>query len=471
MKYKNTTLTLALFAAGFSSAAIADPIAAEQDKYLGNIWSAPQKSNFSDYWNQVVPENAGKWGSVERTRDVMNWTVLDEAYQHAKDHQIPFRMHVLVWGNQQPSWIESLSSSEQLVEIEEWYAAVAERYPEIDYLEVVNEPLHDAPRGETNGNYIDALGGDGETGWDWIITSFEMARNYFPNAKLLINDYNIIGSSQNTQSYLEIVELLQARELIDGIGLQAHAFSTKYSSAATLSANLTTLGNTGLPVYITEMDVDDYAESSPNTHSEQIQLQEYQRIFPTIWQHEAVAGVTLWGFREGMWREHAYLLDNQNNPRAALSWLKRFVQNRLPSIDNDQSFTVDENVANATEVGTLTFTDPDMSMEEFEILDSDIPFVISANGIISTNDDIDYEQQTSYQFEVIAHDAETQSYPVAVTVNVNDLDDNTTSEPPANDDNDQQQNNSSSGGAIFYLLPMLLIKMMFLRLRRRGKRS
>ena len=32
--------------------------------------------------------------------------------------------------------------AEQLEEIDEWMAAIAERYPDIDQIDVVNEPLH-----------------------------------------------------------------------------------------------------------------------------------------------------------------------------------------------------------------------------------------------------------------------------------------------------------------------------------------
>lgn len=32
----------------------------------------------------MTPENAGKWGSVESTRDTMNWGQLDTAYTLAK---------------------------------------------------------------------------------------------------------------------------------------------------------------------------------------------------------------------------------------------------------------------------------------------------------------------------------------------------------------------------------------------------
>ena len=229
-----------------------------QDKYLGAAWSPGTASlNFANYWNQVTPENGGKWGSVEGTRDVMNWTQADAAYALAKANGFPFKWHTFIWGNQQPAWIESLPTAEQREEIEEWYAAVAARYPEIDQIEVVNEPLHDPPRGATNGNYIEALGGNGVTGWDWIITSFQLARQYFPNAELILNDYSITNDGNATTNYITIINLLKERGLIDAIGDQAHAFST--TEAAPMNNhknNLNRLAATGLPIYITELDID-----------------------------------------------------------------------------------------------------------------------------------------------------------------------------------------------------------------------
>ena len=83
----------------------AQPIAAGQAKFLGSAWSAPQARDFVRYWNKVTPENAGKWGEVEAVRDRMDWTLLDEAQAFAKANGLPFHMHVMVWGNQQPEWI------------------------------------------------------------------------------------------------------------------------------------------------------------------------------------------------------------------------------------------------------------------------------------------------------------------------------------------------------------------------------
>src|SRR5512133_2512665 len=122
----------------------------------------------------------------------MNWSSLDAAYNTAKQYGFLFKEHTLLWGAQQPSWMASLDTASQRKEIEQWFSLLAARYPAIDYIDVVNEPLHNAPNGmipwgttTKNIDYAKALGGAGSTGWDWIIKSFRMARKYFPQAKLI----------------------------------------------------------------------------------------------------------------------------------------------------------------------------------------------------------------------------------------------------------------------------------------------
>ena len=167
------------------------PLASNQPKFVGNIYSPPQVANFEAYWNQVTPENAGKWGSVEGTRDNMNWSGLDAAYNLAKDNDFPFNFHVLIWGAQQPGWINSLQPEEQLEEIREWFEAIAQRYPDINYLQVVNEPLP----GHNPAPYRDALGGAGTTGWDWVLNAFRMAREIFSDTTKLQKFWMILRNS------------------------------------------------------------------------------------------------------------------------------------------------------------------------------------------------------------------------------------------------------------------------------------
>lgn len=301
------------------------PIATGKPKFLGSVYSTPQIPNFNAYWNQVIPENAGKWGSVEATRDVMNWTELDAAYKLAKDNNFPFQMHILIWGAQQPTWIQNLPPAEQLAEIEQWYAAVALRYPDIDIVQVVNEPTHDPPRrtgptDQDSGNYIEALGGNGTTGWDWVIKSFELARQYFPGKKLMLNDYSVENTLASAQLYLTIINLLKDRNLVDVVGIQGHAFSTRGTLTTTLTSNLNLLASAGFPLYITELDIDGI--------DDQVQLAEYQRVFPIFWEHPAVKGITLWGYRPGHWRtaQGAFIALANGAERPALVWLKQYVQ-------------------------------------------------------------------------------------------------------------------------------------------------
>ena len=310
------------------------PLAQGQDKFLGSGWDYIQAPDFPSYWNQSTPGNAGKWGSVEGTRDVMNWAVLDSTYNVAKRYNMIFKEHTLIWGAQQPNWMNDLDSAQQRQEIEEWFAALAERYDSIDLIDVVNEPIHNAPNGMIpwgttvpNIDYAGALGGSGATGWDWVIESFRLARQYFPDSKLILNEYSVINSYATTHQMKQIANLLKEEDLIDGIGEQAHAFTTKNVSSTTLKNNLDSLAATGIPLYITEFDIDGPTDLE--------QLQEMQRVFPLFWEHPAVAGVTLWGYRYGLWRNEqgAYLFNQDGSERIAMTWLKAYVNDTLQDVE------------------------------------------------------------------------------------------------------------------------------------------
>lgn len=328
------------------------PLAVGASKWLGMVCCNNQRPFLENYFNQVTPENAGKWGSVEGTRDEYNWTALDEALAVAQANGFPFRFHVLVWGSQQPPWIAALPPEEQLEEIREWFQAVADRYgDQLDLIEVVNEFDNQPPNADNEGNYIEALGGAGESGFDWVLTAFRMAREIFPpSAQLMLNEYSVLNTDERTGRYVELVETLQAEGLINGIGVQGHAFSTG-GPVEQQVANLDRLGATGLPIYITEMDVD-----GPPL----VQLATFQRIFPAFWEHPSVAGITLWGYREGMWREpqEATLVYPNGAEKPALRWLKGYLRGTTPQIEGPTTATVAAGYAPRTELAAFEARDP-----------------------------------------------------------------------------------------------------------------
>ena len=404
------------------------PIAQGQDKFLGAAWSPGLASlNFANYWNQVTPENGGKWGTVEGTRDVMNWAQADESYALAKARGFPFKWHTLVWANQAPGWIAALPPEEQLEEIREWYAAVAERFPDIEQIDVVNEPLHVIP------SYAAALGGAGTTGWDWVIKSFEMAREYFPDSELILNDYSITNDGNATTRFIEIINLLKARGLIDAIGDQAHAFST--TEAAPMPNhrnNLDRLAATGLPIYITEFDLDGVFQGVLN---HEVQLASYQRVFPVFWEHPAVKGVTIWGYVQGFhWRNQQgdWLLYQNGGERPALQWLIRYVQNAKAEVAA-QALSVAESAEAGSPIGAVLATDADTgtTLSQWRI-DSDPSgkFVIDpATGVVSlaAGATLDFETLTSHTITVSVYDGYTRSAPGTVTIEVTNVNDNTPS--------------------------------------------
>ena len=324
--YRKKVLTLsACFIGLLSVDSSAQPLAQGKAKFLGCATNYSISRYLERYFNQVTPGNDGKWGSVETYRGQYDWTNLDKIYNYTLKRAFPFREHVLVWGNQQPSWIAALDSADQRAAVEKWIRLVGERYPLMSYTEVVNEPFNGVPI------YKNALGGDGKTGWDWVITAFELARRYCStNAKLILNEYNVLHSNAVTTNYINIINLLKDRGLIDGIGVQGHYFEFRSHMDATsntyvwdintIKSNLDRLAAVGLPIYITEFDIDESNDAN--------QLSQYKVYFPIFWNHPAVKGITLWGYiQDDIWTSHpnTYLLLWNGTERPALQWMRTYI--------------------------------------------------------------------------------------------------------------------------------------------------
>jgi endo-1,4-beta-xylanase len=240
----------------------------------------------------------------------MNWDGLDRAHDYAKAHGIVFKQHTFVWGSQQPSWLNGLPAAEQKKEVEEWIRLFCERYPDVALIDVVNEPPpHTTPA------YMEALGGAGASGYDWIVQAFKWARQYCPNAVLILNDYNNIEYGNDNSHFLDIVERIRAAGApIDALGAQAHdAFKLPSNTVQGFIEKLTA---TGLPLYITEYDI--------NLADDAEQQRVMQEQFPLFWKDEKIAGVTLWGYIVGAtWRDNTGLMSSAGSPRPALVWLQQ----------------------------------------------------------------------------------------------------------------------------------------------------
>jgi endo-1,4-beta-xylanase len=307
-------------------------ISTGSSKFIGCTYNGTDP-NFINYWTQVTPGNAGKFVSVAGSSadsSKWNWTGLDAAYALAIQNRLSFKDHCLIWGQQQPTWITAagFDSAKQVAAIEQWIRMVGNRYPRMHMIDVVNEPL----LGHNPAPYRAALGGAGSTGWDWVVWAFQKARLYMPNTKLILNEYGIINDNNATTSYLQIINLLNSRGLIDGIGVQGHRFELENVDTTLMKNNLDRLAATGIPIYISEFDLGNLGNSGTPDDNQQLAL--YKKIFPVLWRHPGVKGITIWDYLEGQtWQTTCYLVRADGTYRPALEWLAQFVKNNPTGVE------------------------------------------------------------------------------------------------------------------------------------------
>lgn len=288
--------------------------AEEPTKFLGSIWqNRVDDPLFGTVFDQITPENGGKWEAVERERGMRVWTNLDAMVQFADRHAMIAKHHCLVWGQQQPVWTQKAADMSNAVD-----AVIAdffERYSKtITLVDVVNEPISAPPA------YRSQLGGDGKSGWDWVVWTFRRARlhgnTHGFTGKLILNEWGIDRDKEKLKRFRQIVSLLQQESLIDAIGVQGHFLEDV--APANVKQSLDFLAETGLPIYISEFELD-IADDTRHR-------QQFMALFSMFWDHPAVRGVTVWGHLEGaMWRKNGYLIRKDGSDRPAMTWLRQYV--------------------------------------------------------------------------------------------------------------------------------------------------
>jgi len=287
-------------------------------KFIGNISGQNQiAENYLQYWHQITPENAGRWSAIEATRDRMHWAPLEKIYTYAKENNLLFTEYALVSSGAYPVWFASISKAEFVAEYDEFVAEFCAHFPETDYTIVVNEPF-DVPY-----FFRESLDrSDGADKWDWVVHAFERARVHCPDTKLVINEYRVFSSESRLQEYKQLVEKLKDKQLLDVIGIQSHTFDLELSTAQTIENALDELHSTGLPIYITEFDI---------AGRDQQQMEIYEEIFPLLYSHPSVEGITLWGYQEGKtWMSDVHLLDRDGYERPAFAVVKRYLNESCP---------------------------------------------------------------------------------------------------------------------------------------------
>ena len=318
-KHNLVILLLGVLLYSYSGAA---PLASGAAKFVGNITTnGSVRSDFGTYWDQITAENECKWASIEGTRGSYNFRGCDAAFNWAKNNGGKFKFHALVWGSQYPSWLRNLSVEDTKKAITAWFDAVKKQYPEIEMIDVVNEAIRTG-NNKYHSNFpetkiIEALGGDNNNSYAFVTTAFKMARERWPNAILIYNDYNTFRWQINEG--IDLVNKIKAAGApVDAYGQQGHDL-TDMNVNDFKAALKKIYDQTKLPLLISEYDI--------GTDDDALQRQRYSEQMPEFMNAPYVAGITLWGYIYGStWTTNGNSgIIKNGNDRPAMTWLKDYL--------------------------------------------------------------------------------------------------------------------------------------------------
>lgn len=265
-----------------------------------------QRAIIKKYYNYGVAANVYKWPWIEREYGVPTYALQDEMLQWAKNAGLGFRGHALVWGGdetwQMPPWaLDDTMTAESIYNATKTHILrdVAYWAGQIEEYDVVNEPVHETWLRQKVGDSVN---------WD----AFKWAREADPDAKLYVNDFNILvwGDAEEYRNYIQM--MLNNGAPIDGIGLQSH-FEGKVEWEY-IKNKLDYMAELGLPLRITEFDT----KVDENNVTEAQMAVDYATMMRTAFSHPAVNGFIFWALWDGeSWRPGAGLFDEHKMPKQA----------------------------------------------------------------------------------------------------------------------------------------------------------
>ncbi len=335
-----------------------------------------------EQFNQITAENDTKWQVIHPREgaDGYEFGPTDALVNFGMSNHMQVVGHTLVWHSQTPNWVFAgtnpaptaanaapvaaantnvlgtnrfgrggfgpgfgggfgryngprASRDELLKRMREHIHTVVGRYKgKVKSWDVVNEALADGSGTNMlrNSLWLEVIGPD------FIAKAFQYAHEADPDAILRYNDYGLENPAKRKR-LISLIKELQAQKVpVHAIGSQAHVnVSTTFE---TMDQSQTEMATLGLPIHITELDVNSAAggqrgfgaDISANASTTQGGLvsdadkklaDAYAGIFRAFVKHrDSVMMVTFWGVNDAnSWRANGkpLLFDGNNQPKPA----------------------------------------------------------------------------------------------------------------------------------------------------------
>jgi GH35 family endo-1,4-beta-xylanase len=397
----------------------------------------------NEHFNILVPSNMGKWQPNENTPGVPTMGHVDTILNYAQSHDMDVRMHNLIWGNQQPGWVNNLitaagstnpttaaqAKADLMTAITNRIAYYvgdgdadtsdgdrSRKYQEID---VINETLRE-------GTYWDIFGAAGIAEIYKKVQDAALAAG--SDARLYTNEYNIFqyanapggGAADNYANWyrrhIEEINNAGFGDVVTGVGIQvqtdARTNISQAHSPARMQQVLQNMSILGLPITLTEFSV--HPVSGGVTTTEQRSAQIYNEALRMMYGSPLATSFLIWEAWPPATTDATTIFDSNWNLRASgqalvdlLDSWKTPDQNLTVSPDGTVDFTGYFGDYEVT-VGGRTF--------DLELLKGTQSYrlVVAAPGDFDGDFDVDAEDltvwQTSFAVDASAdadHDGDT----------------------------------------------------------------
>lgn len=264
-------------------------------------------------FNMLTPENVMKFEPIHPERDRYDFTAADTLVDFAQTHQMQVRGHTLVWHRQLPNWLtEREWTREELITIlRQHINTVVGRYRDRLFAwDVVNEAISDADDAALRENiWLKTIGSD------YIEMAFRWAHEADPKARLFYNDYNGEGLGKKSDEIYALAKDLRQRNVpINGVGLQMHVSLDNPASPEAVATNIKRLGELGLEVQITEMDVRTYGAKGTLEEKLTAQANLYRDMLRVCLDAPKCTAFATWGFTD----QHSWIPKHYNHPDSPL---------------------------------------------------------------------------------------------------------------------------------------------------------
>jgi endo-1,4-beta-xylanase len=235
-------------------------------------------------------------------RDRWNFAPADRRYElieAAGMHQAGFHFAwEQVFLDDLPDWVQEITDADELRQVlDERARTIFERYPDLDRINVINEPLSSlGPSMGLEENYFFRV-----LGPHYVVELFEIVDRHAPEDTVLVLNENFVEYVPRKAEGLValVAELLDAGAQLDAVGFQSHLMLTEILGREPdfdlLRRTMQRVAELGVDVWVSELD-NPVDPSRPDRFA--YQAENYRRVVEACLSVDRCTDILVWGLED-----------------------------------------------------------------------------------------------------------------------------------------------------------------------------